>query len=69
MESEAGYQYQGLAKMPGLGSIRGHTTPERLKYLKKSLEDKLTEVNKALALIEANPKVIELMEAIERAGG
>jgi len=41
---------------------------QRLKDAKKSLEIKLAEVNKAIELLEANPQMYELMEAIERAG-
>lgn len=41
---------------------------QRLKDAKKGLESKLAEVNHAIKLLEDNPQMNELMEAIERAG-
>ena len=41
---------------------------QRLKDAKKGLEHKLAQVNKAIELLEANPQMYEVMEAIERAG-
>jgi len=41
---------------------------QRLKDAKVGLEAKLAEVNKAIELLEANPQMYELMEAVERAG-
>ena len=40
----------------------------RLKDAKRGLEAKLAEINKAIELLEANPQINEIMEAVERAG-
>jgi len=41
---------------------------QRYKDARKSLEAKLAEVNKAIQLLEANPQMNELMDAIEKVG-
>ncbi len=54
-----------------LGGYSGRlsmTTYSRLKATKEALETKLGEINKALALLDENPKLTELLEAVERAG-
>jgi len=41
---------------------------ERLHDARKGLEGKLAEVNKAISLLEANPQINEIIEALEKAG-
>ena len=62
-------QYDNYAKTESLTGQRMHRLRlQRLKDAKEGLEAKLAEVDKAIQLLEANPQMYELMEAIERAG-
>lgn len=60
------------ATWSGLDSLgkspRHRTKLERLNDAKKGLEVKLAEVNKAIELMEANPKMVEMIDALERVG-
>ena len=62
------YQIQETLKGAMVGDYRHRPRLLRLKDAKRGLESKLAEVNKAIALLEKNPEMNELMEAIERAG-
>ena len=44
------------------------TKMERLKDTRAGLEAKLAEVNTAIKLLEENPKMNEIIEALEKAG-
>ena len=48
--------------------MRERTKLERLKDAKKGLEAKLAQVNDAIRLMEENPKIAEIIHAMERAG-
>lgn len=53
----------------GFGQRTTHRTRlQRLKDAKRSLESKLDEVNTAIYLLEANPQMNEILEALEKAG-
>lgn len=51
-----------------IGVPMRRTKMERLKDAKAGLEAKLAEVNNAIKLLEENPKMNEIIEALERAG-
>lgn len=62
---------RGLVGQEGLSPkemYQHRTKLERLHDAKKGLESKLAEVNKAIELMEANPKMVEIIDALERAG-
>ncbi len=60
----AGYEMSGL----GRNSIQARTKLERLSDMKRGLEAKLAEVDKAILLLKGNPQINEIIEALERAG-
>lgn len=51
-----------------MDQYKPRTKMERLKDAKAGLEAKLKEVNKAIALLQDNPQINEVIEALERAG-
>lgn len=52
-----------LAKMP-----KQRTKLDRLHDMKRGLEAKLAEVNKAIELLQGNPQLTEVIDALEKAG-
>ena len=44
------------------------TMTDRLRTMKKDLEDKLEQVNEALAALESNPEVARTVDAISKLG-
>lgn len=52
----------------GQGGLMRRTKMERLNDAKKSLETKLAEVNDAIRLLNENPKMNEIIEALEKVG-
>lgn len=67
MENEFG-SLNTLNRSDGPKQLMHRPRLQRLKDAKRGLEVKLAEVNRAIELLEANPEVYELMEAIEKAG-
>lgn len=61
-------QVLGGASMPPSVQYMRRTKLERLHDARKGLEGKLAEVNKAISLLEANPQINEVIEALEKAG-
>lgn len=61
-------QHEMLHRALGGKMIRERTKLERLKDAKQGLEAKLAEVNNAIRLMEENPKIAEIIHAMERAG-
>lgn len=63
-----GNYYAEKSAMVGQGGLMRRTKMERLKDLKKQVEVKLEEVNTAIKLLEENPKMNEVIEALEKVG-
>lgn len=67
-------QYYAMQSLGGAspntlaGPMRPRTKLERLHDAKRGLESKLEEVNTAIKLLEENPKMNEIIEALEKAG-
>lgn len=59
---------ESLHRSLGGKMIRERTKLERLKDAKAGLEAKLKEINTAIQLLEENPKIMEIIHAMERAG-
>jgi len=49
-------------------TMRHRTKLERLHDMKKQIEVKLDEVNKAIKLLEENPKLTDIIDALEKVG-
>lgn len=56
----------GAIPKKGLTNLMVRTKLERLNDLKLNLEGKLAEVNNAIKLLEANPQLTEIINALER---
>ena len=46
--------------------MRPRTKLERLKDMRKQIESKLEEVNTAINLLEGNPQLTEIIDALEK---
>lgn len=54
-----------IARQGGM-MMRSRTKLERLRDMKQGLEAKLEEVNQAIKLLEDNPQLTEVINALER---
>lgn len=61
---EAEYPLEGLQ---AIGPLQRVTLKQRLERDRKRYEERLDSVNKALSMMEENPKLVEILDAIQNA--
>lgn len=68
-QTEAPAYDDRIAKIGAGGLMKPRTRLERLYDMKRGLESRLDEVNTAIRLLEDNPKLTEIIDALEKVGG